>query len=275
MTTATTAATAQGVPLPTPARQLRFPSTYIRIEVLSTLRRVDTLFFTVFMPLGMYLLFGKMNDFESTSVGHGNITASIMIRMAAYSVAISSTALAASSAVELAGGWGRQISLTSGGMRSYLLAKLTAAIAISTLPVVLIFTTGLFTGAQIDSPGRWMASFILCLVPALPFSAFGLAAGMWFPSYTAVGVASSSVAVFAFLGGLFMPLSGVLFTLSHYSPLYGPAQLAARPLQGDVVTTMTGIVHEPVWYALANLVVWTVLFVAACLAARARSTVRR
>lgn len=38
---------------------------------------------------------------------------------------------------------------------------------------------------------------------------------------------------------------------------------------------MTGIVHEPVWYALANLVVWTVLFVAACLAARARSTVRK
>ena len=277
MTTTTTATTSATMPTTSavPAHRGRFPATYARIEILATLKRVDTVFFTVLMPLGMYLLFGKMSNFESTSAGHGNITASVMISMAVYSVAIASTALAASSAVELAGGWGRQVSLTSGGMRTYLQAKLTAAIAISALPVVLIFAAGLLTGAQIDSPGRWLASFALCLVAALPFSAFGLAAGMWFPSYTAVGVASSSVAGFAFLGGVFMPLGGVLFTLSRYTPLYGAARLAARPLQGDVVATMTGIVHEPVWYALANLVVWTVLFVAACLAARARSTVRK
>ena len=274
MTTATTVSDPRTAS-PAPSRRVRFPLTYTRIEVLTTLRRVDTIFFTVLMPLGMYLLFGKMSDFESTSVGHGNITASVMVNMAVYSVAIASTSLAASSAVEVAGGWGRQVSLTSAGMRAYLQAKLAAAVTISTLPVILIFGAGLLTGAQMDSPGRWLASLLLCLVPALPFSAFGLAAGMWFPSYTAVGVASSSVAAFAFLGGIFMPLGGVLFSLSHYTPVYGPARLASRPLQGDVVATMTGIVHEPLWYALANLAAWTVLLAAACLAARARSTARK
>ena len=145
MTTTTTATTSATMPTTSavPAHRGRFPATYARIEILATLKRVDTVFFTVLMPLGMYLLLGKMSNFESTSAGHGNITASVMISMAAFSVAIASTALAASSAVELAGGWGRQVSLTSGGMRAYLQAKLTAAIAISALPVGLLFAARL------------------------------------------------------------------------------------------------------------------------------------
>lgn len=257
------------------SRRARFPLTYARIEIVTSLRRLDNLFFTVLMPLGMYLLFGKMSDFETASAGHGNITASVMISMATYSVAIASTAMAASSAVELEQGWGRQVSLTHGGMRAYLQAKMAAAVVIASLPAVLIFVAGYLTGARIDTPGRWAASLLLCLLAAVPFAVFGLAAGMWFPSYTAVGVASSSVAAFAFLGGVFMPLRGVLFTVAHYTPLYGVAHLAARPLQGDVVATMSGIVHEPLWYSLANLAAWTILFVVACLAARARSTVRK
>ncbi|MCI7457914.1 MAG: ABC transporter [Actinomyces urogenitalis] len=252
-----------------------FPWTYARIEVTTTLRRLDTIFFTLIMPLGMYLLFGKMSDFESTSVGHGNVTASVMINMAAYSVAISATALTASSAVEMAEGWGRQVSLTSGGLRAYLLAKLTSATVISFLPVLLIFVAGAATGAEIGSAGRWLASLALAMTPAVPFSVFGLAAGLWVPSRTAVGVASSSVAVFAFLAGIFMPLGGVLFTIAHYTPLYGAGTLATWALQGDVVATMDGVVHEPVWYALANLVAWTVLFALACLAARRRTGARR
>ncbi|WP_172191143.1 ABC transporter [Actinomyces faecalis] len=252
-----------------------FPWTYARIEITTTLRRLDTVFFTIIMPLGMYLLFGTINAFESASVGHGNITASVMINMAAYSVAISATALTASSAVEMAEGWGRQVSLTSGGLRAYLLAKLTSAAVISVLPVLLIFGAGAATGAQVDSAGRWLASLALAMLPAVPFSVFGLAAGLWVPSRTAVGVASSSVAVFAFLAGIFMPLSGVLFTIAHYTPLYGAGTLATWALQGDVVATMDGIVHEPVWYTLANLVAWTALFSLVCLAARRRTGARR
>lgn len=258
-----------------PHRRPGLPWTYWRVETLATLRRADTLFFTILMPLGMYLLFGKMSDFQTTSVGHGNVTATIMVNMAVYSAAIAATSVAASAAVEQAGGWGRQVALTAGGLRSYIIAKLLTAVTISVIPAVLIFATGALTGATIDSPGRWATSFLLSLVPAVPFACFGLAAGLWVPSNTAVGVASASVSIMAFLGNVFMPLSGVLFTIAHFTPLYGPATLAGRPVSGSTVATMTGTVSEPLWYSLVNLVAWTTAFLLLCLAARRRSTVRK
>lgn len=258
-----------------PGRRRPSPWSYLRVEILATLRRADTVFFTILMPLGMYLLFGKMSEFQTTSIGHGNVTAGIMTNMSTYSAAIAATSIAAAAAVEQAGGWGRQIALTAGGMRSYVITKLLTAVTISVIPVVLIFSAGALTGAVIDSPARWAASFALVLVAALPFSCFGLAVGLWVPSNTAVGVASASVSVLAFLGNLFMPLSGALFTLAHFTPLYGPGTLALRPLTGDVVATMTGTVSEPTWYCLANLGTWTTAFILLCLGARSRSTVRR
>lgn len=280
MTTPTPTASAAPVPAPAhlPHRAARrrpgLPWTYWRVETLATLRRADTLFFTILMPLGMYLLFGKMSDFQTTSVGHGNVTAAIMVNMSVFSAAIAATSIAASAAVEQAGGWGRQVALTAGGLRSYVLAKLLTAVTISIIPAVLIFAAGALTGATIDSPERWAASFVLSLVPAVPFACFGLAAGLWVPSNTAVGVASASVSIMAFLGNVFMPLSGVLFTLAHWTPLYGPAVLAQRPLTDGVVASMTDAVSEPLWYGLANLVGWTTLFLLLCAAARRRSTVR-
>ena len=256
------------------SRRRPSPWAYIRIEVLTTLRRPDTIFFTIVMPLGMYLLFGTMSDFSSIDVGHGNVSATIMVNMSVYSAAIAATSVAASAAVEQAGGWGRQIALTPGGMRRYVLTKLVTALTVATAPVVLIFITGALTGALIETPGRWLAAFALCLLAAIPFSCFGLAAGLWFPAEGAMGVASASVSVFAFLGNLFMPLSGVLFTLAHYTPLYGPGALAPRPIQGSLVATMDGTVSEPLWYTVTNLVAWTTIFIILCLLARRRTTTR-
>ena len=177
------------------SRRRPSPWAYIRIEVLTTLRRPDTIFFTIVMPLGMYLLFGTMSDFSSIDVGHGNVSATIMVNMSVYSAAIAATSVAASAAVEQAGGWGRQIALTPGGMRRYVLTKLVTALTVATAPVVLIFITGALTGALIETPGRWLAAFALCLLAAIPFSCFGLAAGLWFPAEGATGVASASVSV--------------------------------------------------------------------------------
>lgn len=251
------------------------PWTYLRVEVLATLRRADTLFFTILMPLGMYLLFGKMSEFQTTSAGHGNVTAAIMINMSVFSVAIAATSIAASAAVEQAGGWGRQIALTAGGMRSYVLTKLLTAVIVAVIPTILIFGAGALTSAQMDDGWRWATAAALSLLTAVPFACFGLAVGLWVPSSTAVGVASASVSILGFLGNLFMPLSGALFTAAHWTPLFGPAVLAQRPLTGGVVASMTDAVAEPLWYGLANLVGWTTAFLLLCAAARRRSTVRR
>ena len=281
-TTATTMSTpslprAASTPRHTDGRATRHPRpwTYTRVEILATLRRPDTIFFTILMPVGMYLLFGQMSDFSTTDIGRGNISASIMVNMSTYSAAIAATSVAASAAVEQAGGWGRQVALTPGGMRTYVVTKLLTALAIATLPVAIIFAAGAATAAQLDAPWVWVSSFVLALVAAIPFSLFGLAAGLWVPAQGAVGVASASVSVLAFLGNIFMPLNGILFTIAHYTPLYGPGNLAVRPIQGDVVASMTGSVTEALWIPVTNLVAWTLFFALLCLLARHRGTVRR
>ena len=257
-----------------PARRPR-PWTYTRIDTLTTLARPDMLFFTLIMPLGMYLFWGALQDYSSLGAGRGNVAASIMINMSVFSVAIAATCTAAGAAVENAGGWGRQMALTAGGLRIYITTKLLTALIVSVFPVTVIFIAGIFTGARMDAPWVWAAGYLLTLLAAVPFACYGLAVGLWFPAQAAVGIAAASVSIYAFLGSLFMPLSKSLLAFGRFTPMYGAGALGTRALQKDAVTTTTDVLHEALWVPVANIIVWTVIFVVACLAAQRRTTVRR
>ena len=256
-----------------PARRPR-PWTYTRIDTLTTLARPDMLFFTLIMPLGMYLFWGALQDYSSLGAGRGNVAASIMINMSVFSVAIAATCTAAGAAVENAGGWGRQMALTAGGLRIYITTKLLTALIVSVFPVTVIFIAGIFTGARMDAPWVWAAGYLLTLLAAVPFACYGLAVGLWVPAQAAVGIAGASISIYAFLGNLFMPLSGSLFDFGRFTPMYGTGALATRALQKEIVYTTGGDVREALWVPVANIAVWTLIFVVACLAARRRTTRR-
>lgn len=264
---------------PAPAGRRPRPWVYTRIDALTTLLRPDMLFFTLIMPLGMYLFWGAMQDFSAHDAGRGNVASTIMINMSVFSAAVAATCTAAGAAVEQAGGWGRQLALTAGGLRAYVTTKLLTALIVSVFPVTVIFIAGALTGAQMDAPWVWATSYALALLTAVPFACYGLAMGLWIPAQAAVGIAGASISIFAFLGNLFMPLSGSLFDFAHFTPMYGVGNLALRALQGDLVATMSAtgenrIVHEALWLPLTSIAVWTLIFVIACLAARRRTTAR-
>lgn len=268
--------TATAAPARTTANRER-PSLlpYLLTELRTTVLRADTIIFIIVMPLGMYLLFGAITSYSDLDAGRGNVAAVVMVNMAAFSAAVSSTTVAGSSAVELAGGWGRQMGLTPGGMRSYYLVKSASAVLLSLVPTTLLFIAGVLTGARCDTPLIWAGSYVGCLLPTIPFALYGLTIGMWFPSQGAVGTAAASVTVWAFLANIFMPISGTLFTVAHFTPLYGAATLAQRPIMKDVINTGTGSVHENPWLQVANLVAWTLVLAVICLASRRRGTSRR
>ncbi|MDO5287381.1 MAG: ABC transporter [Actinomycetia bacterium] len=248
---------------------------YALAELRTTLSSPDMILFTTVLPLGLYLFFGALSDYRDESVGHGNIASYTMVCMSVFSVSMVATAVAGGSAVELAGGWGRQMSLTPWGVRGYYLVKTLCALLVSLVPLSVIFVAGWLTGARCGSLGVWAASYLACLLPALPFSLYGLAAGMWFRSNQAVGTATASLALWGFLSNTFMPLGGVLFQVSHLAPLYGCGMLALRPLLGDSVITSDGLVTEPLWLPLANLTAWTLLLALVCLVSRHRAMARR
>ena len=258
-----------------PARPLL---TYLWLDLYRSLREPANLFFVVAFPVAMYLVFGRLNasagDYGPHA--HGNVSASVMLAMASFSACLGATSASAAAAVEQSAGWGRQMAVTSRGLRGYLVVKTGTAVGTAALPVVDVLAAGALTDSQMEG-WVWAASPFICLIGVLPFALWGLAAGMWLPSSASIGIATSLVSLFAFIGNTFMPLSHTLLTISRFTPMYGATALARWPLgEGWAYVPDRPVgVQDPLWMPLANLVVWTLIFGLLVIGARHRATRRR
>ena len=258
-----------------PARPLL---TYLWLDLYRSLREPANLFFVVAFPVAMYLVFGRLNasagDYGPHA--HGNVSASVMLAMASFSACLGATSASAAAAVEQSAGWGRQMAVTGQGLRGYLVVKTGTAVGTAALPVIVVLTAGAFTDSQMEG-WAWATSPVVCLLGVLPFVLWGLAAGMWLPSSASIGIATSLVTLFAFIGNAFMPLNHTLLTISRFTPMYGSTALARWPLgEGwTYVPDRQAGVQDPLWMPLANLVAWTLIFGLLVIGARRRVTGRR
>jgi ABC-2 type transport system permease protein len=179
---------------------------------------------------------------------------------------IATTAGGASVAVERAVGWSRQLRLTPLNPGAYVVIKVLTAMVLGALSVAIVFAVGALGGAHM--PGwAWVVSGLVAWVCALVFAAFGLFMGYLLPSENVMQILGPVLALLAFFGGLFVPLSilGSGFrTLAEYTPAYGVGVLARAPLTGDAVTAG----------AVLNVVLWTLLFAAGAVWRFRRDTAR-
>ena len=251
---------------------------YIWIDLKRNLRQYVGLFFAVFLPVFMFVIFGTMADFSSNELGsgRGNVTASIMVNMGAYAAITATTGLAGAAAAELQQGWGRQIGITPFPTAGFIASKVVVALAYSVLAVGAVYVTGLFVGTRMDA-WVWPATFGLLLVGAVTFALYGLAFGLLFRSEAAVSAASGLVVVMMFLGNAFMPLSGILLKLSVFVPVWGITRLAAYPLdQGETFDAATGdVIQYELWQILLNVVAWSIVFAVLCVVGARRGTGRK
>lgn len=248
---------------------------FIRHDLVRQLKMFESIFFIAVLPTALFLMFGALADWGDLRANNGNVIGHTMVSMALYGAVTATTAIAGSAAVERQLGWGRQLSLTALSGTSYMVGKAIVAVCIAALPVALVYTVGAFTGAEIDGAWRWAASAGLTLVAAAPFAFYGLAAAMLFRSEAAVSAASGMLVVFAFLGNLFMPLNGVLLEIARFTPLYGSGVLARWPMmEGQVIAMDGSVITDPLWTAVLNVAVWTLVFLGICLLANGRRTSR-
>ena len=258
-----------------PARPLL---TYLWLDLFRSLREPANLFFVVAFPLAMYLVFGRLNASAGDygPYAHGNVSASVMLAMASFSACLGATSASAAAAVEQSAGWGRQMAVTGQGLRGYLVVKTGTAVGTAALPVTVVLTAGALTDSQMEG-WVWAASPLICLIGVLPFVLWGLAAGMWLPSSASIGIATSLVSLFAFIGNTFMPLNHTLLTISRFTPMYGSTALARWPLgEGwTYVPDRPAGIQDPLWMPLANLVAWTLIFGLLVIGARRRATRRQ
>ena len=265
-------------PRPGRLRPARPVLTYLWLDLFRSLREPANLFFVVTFPMAMYLVFGRLNA-SAGNYGphaHGNVSASVMLAMASFSACLGATSASAAAAVEQSAGWGRQMAVTSQGLRGYLVVKTGTAVGTAALPVVVVLAAGALTDSRMEG-WVWAISPFICLIGVLPFALWGLAAGMWLPSSASIGIATSLVSLFAFIGNAFMPLSHTLLTISRFTPMYGATALARWPLGEGwaYVPDRQAGVQDPLWMPLANLVVWTLIFGLLVIGARHRATRRR
>src|SRR3954447_19923139 len=231
-------------------------ATFTLLEMRRITRDWAGMFFTAVLHAFFYLIFGATVDAKDATIGNGNVAMYVMISMAAYGAVTATTSIGGNAAVERQQGWGRQLGLTPLADSSYIAMKAVIAMTVAAVPILLTFTLGALTGAR-GSALAWALSALLCLVCSAVFAVYGLLVGTAFTSEAAVGATSGTMVIFAFLGNLFIPLSGIMLTIAKFTPLYGYAALARFPLTEGYLADGS---QDPLWVPLLNVVAWLAIF---------------
>ncbi|MGV8977414.1 MAG: ABC transporter permease [Cellulomonas sp.] len=241
-----------------------FNGTFLRIEMRRLLRNRRTVFFALVMPPLFFLIFGTPAEYKSTSAGHGNVTAYVMISMAVYGAMLATTSGGAMVSVERALGWSRQLRLTPLNPVAYILTKVLVALTLGLASVVIVYAVGFVSGAHAEA-SVWVETALVAWLGSSVFAAFGLFMGYLLPAENVMQILGPVLAVLAFAGGLFVPLTdGVFATIARFTPLYGLAELSRAPL-GDTGFSLV---------ALLNLVAWAAVFVTGAAVMFGRDTAR-
>lgn len=235
------------------------------IDLRRTLADRSGVVFSVILPVVFYLLFGAMQDYAEAPLNDGNTAAYVMIGMAVYGGVVAACATTGNVVVEQSTGWGRQLALTPLPTPTMLASKGVIILVRALLPVLAVNIAGLFT--QADMPGgEWITCAVLAVVVALPFGFYGMMFGLLFRSESAVSISSTALVILSFIGNAFSPLPEFLMGLSRFTPLYGASSLARYPLTDGIqaISDGTGTVTDPLWYAVVNVIAWTLVFAGAC-----------
>jgi ABC-2 type transport system permease protein len=246
------AATSPSAPQRTVPPMGGFNATLLTLELRRMLRNRRTVIFSLVMPVLFFFMFGTGHKYSNLSAGHGNVAGSIMISMALYGAMLSTTGGGAMVAVERSQGWSRQLRLTPLTAAAYISVKVLVAMALGAIAVVVTYAAGASSSAQMDG-SVWVSTAVLAWVGSLVFAAFGVFMGYLLPSENVMQILGPMLALFAFLGGLFVPLDqlGSTFqTIATYTPMYGLNEIVHAPLKGEA----------PGAAAVVNVLVWLAVF---------------
>jgi ABC-2 type transport system permease protein len=230
-----------------------FNATALRIELRRMMRNRRTVIFTLLLPAVLYLMIGNSTKYGNASAGSGNVSAYILISMAAYGAALASTSGGAMVATERALGWSRQLRLTPLSPIAHVATQACVALALGLGSVVAVNVVGLI-GGQAEMPVHvWIEAGVVAWLGSVVFGAFGLFMGYLLPGENVMQVLGPAMAALAAIGGLWFPIDGdtVMGHISTLTPMYGLAELSRWPLYG-------GTPHVA-W--VVNLRAWLAIFV--------------
>ena len=230
-----------------------FNLTVLRLEISRLLRNRRTVLFTMVLPVFFFLAFGLNSAYANQSIGHGNYSAFIMISLALYGAVLATTSGGAMVSIERTAGWSRQLRLTPLSPAAYIVTKMLTALVLGLSSLTAVYVVGGITGKPSMPVYLWVVTALCVWVGSLIFAAYGLFMGYLLPTENVMQILSFTLVLFAFAGGVFVPLNQFpkLFQqIAEFTPLYGLNQLVHAPFLGGGV--------QVGW--VANAVIWLAIF---------------
>jgi ABC-2 type transport system permease protein len=234
--------------------------TYLRYELLRTVRNRRFFIFSLGFPLVFFYLIAGSNKHQE--LGGIPFPTYYLAGMAAFGTMMAMVSQGGRIAGERAVGWNRQLRLTPMTPRSYFRAKVASSYMMALISLVLLFVAGMTLGVHLTAPNV-LEMLGLVVVGLIPFAALGILIGHKFTPDSIGPVLGGGVSVLAFLGGAWGPVGGThgfMHGVSEATPTYWLVE-AGHTLVGEQAWNGTG------WLVIA---VWSVVLGA--LAARAYRT---
>ncbi len=177
-----------------------------------------------------------------------------MVSTARYGAALATTTGGSMVSLERSLGWSRQLRLTPPSSLASVVVKMCTAPVLGAVSVVAVYLLGLLTGTASKSAWVWVTTALTVLAGSLVFAAFGLFMGYLLPTENLMQILSFALLIFAFGGGVFIPLSRMDETfqqIAAWTPMYGINELVHLPF-GETFRVPQ----------VVNAVVWLTIFVA-------------
>lgn len=227
-----------------------FNTTLIGLETRRLLRNKRTLMFTILLPVVFYIIFGLLQTYAGR-YGSGNYAAYVAISMALYGSALATTSGGSTVSIERAQGWSRQLRLTPLSPFAYIMVKAITAMSLGLASTLAVYLVALITGKADMPASAWVLTGLTVWIGSLLFAVFGLFMGYLLPTENVMQLLSFALVVFAFAGGVFIPIvAGSGFeTFASFTPMYGINQLAHAWLQGQPFN-FVWVINALVWLAI-------------------------
>ncbi len=238
--------------------------TYLRYELLRTIRNRRFLIFSLIFPLILFLTIA--GDNRHLSIDGIGFPLYYMTGMAAWG---SMTAVISSGgriAQERSVGWTRQLRITPLKTSAYFTAKVVSGYLMAFFSIAVLALAGTSLGVRLSAT-EWLTMLGLLLVGLVPISVLGIMLGHLMRVDTLGPVIGGVTSLLALLGGAFGPLatSGALLTIVKLLPSYWLVQAGKSALGG------THAWPAEAWIVLG---VWTLVLVRAAVIVYRRDTAR-
>ncbi|MGY5764231.1 ABC transporter permease [Brachybacterium sp. DNPG3] len=233
--------------------QLRRTVRFSADSTLLTLRNGLFLFFTIALPVIMFLMFNSLfGGFEQGTTTVGTV---MMVRMAAYGGLGAAINAGAMVQLERANGWLRQLMVAGLSPRSFVIGKMVAAMAVALPALIGVYIAGLTIGDVHLSVGEIVSSLLVLWASMLPLAVLGLALGLALKPSAVGAAATIGMMLLAVAGGLWFPYEMFpewMQTLSRYTPTFWMGDLGTWAITGEGLP-VRGVITLAAWTAVLGV----------------------